>query len=47
MSQIFERDVMGEQPVVAQVPLPDLEVAAAAMRREPKRPTMTETRVAP
>jgi hypothetical protein len=47
MSQIFGRDVMGEQPIVAQVPLPELEVVAAVMRMEPKRPTMTEKRVIP
>jgi hypothetical protein len=47
MSQFFGRDVMGELPIFAQVPLPGLEVVAAVMRMKPKRPTMTEKRGIP
>jgi hypothetical protein len=35
MSQFIGRDVMGELPIFAQVPLPGLEVVAAVMRMKP------------
>jgi hypothetical protein len=47
MSHFFGRDVMGELPIFAHVPLPELEVVAAVMRMESKRPTMTEKRLLP
>ena len=47
MSQFFGRNVMGELPIFAHVPLPELEVVAAVTRMESERPTMTERRVIP
>jgi hypothetical protein len=47
MCQVFRRDAMGELPIYAQVPLSELEVAAAVVRMRPQRPTMTEERVIP